>query len=248
MSAAAASSGGDGGEDEARKNDDRKRKEAERSRWRRAEKKAKDEADGKHIAELEKNLESNRASIQSLVAENQRLRNTALKNNAGQANQSLVAENQRLLAENTVLKNNKDQANQSLVAENQRLLAENTVLKNNTDQRLVAKNQRLLDENTVLRNLLQKKSTDQIIWDEVGDDQFEREKVLLDLEQECLEVYRRKVDSVNISRARRHPELAESEAEFTHLILSLGVDPWMGNASPSRYCVDNLVEPNGLTL
>ncbi|CAL5395954.1 unnamed protein product [Camellia sinensis] len=61
----------------------------------------------------------------------------------------------------------------------------------------------------------------QMIWDEVGEDQFEREKVLLDLEQECLEVYRRKVDSANISRARLHQELAESEAEFTHLLLSL---------------------------
>ncbi|CAL1354950.1 unnamed protein product [Linum trigynum] len=62
----------------------------------------------------------------------------------------------------------------------------------------------------------------QMIWNEVGEDQFNREKVLLDLEQECLEVYRRKVDSANISRARLHQELAESEAELTHLLLSLG--------------------------
>lgn len=62
----------------------------------------------------------------------------------------------------------------------------------------------------------------QIIWDEVGEDKFEREKVLLDLEQECLEVYRRKVDRANMSRARLHQELAETEAEFTHLLLSLG--------------------------
>lgn len=62
----------------------------------------------------------------------------------------------------------------------------------------------------------------QMIWDEVGKDHIEREKVLHDLEQECLEVYRRKVDSANISRARLHQELAESEAEFTHLLLSLG--------------------------
>ncbi|KAH1226889.1 65-kDa microtubule-associated protein 8 [Glycine max] len=61
-----------------------------------------------------------------------------------------------------------------------------------------------------------------IIWDEVGEDKFEREKVLLDLEQECLEVYRRKVDRANISRAHLHQELAEAEAEFTHLLLSLG--------------------------
>ncbi|XP_051121204.1 65-kDa microtubule-associated protein 8 [Andrographis paniculata] len=61
-----------------------------------------------------------------------------------------------------------------------------------------------------------------IIWDEVGQDQFERDKVLLELEQECLEVYRKKVDTANISRARLHQQLAESEAEFTHLLLSLG--------------------------
>ncbi|KAG7029548.1 65-kDa microtubule-associated protein 8, partial [Cucurbita argyrosperma subsp. argyrosperma] len=61
-----------------------------------------------------------------------------------------------------------------------------------------------------------------MIWDEVGEDQFDREKVLLDLEQECLEVYRRKVDDANVSRARLHQELAEAEAEFTHLLLSLG--------------------------
>uniref|UniRef100_A0A7N0VJA3 65-kDa microtubule-associated protein 8 n=1 Tax=Kalanchoe fedtschenkoi TaxID=63787 RepID=A0A7N0VJA3_KALFE len=62
----------------------------------------------------------------------------------------------------------------------------------------------------------------QMIWDEVGEDEFERDRVLLDLEQECLEVYRRKVDSANMSRVRLHQELAESEAEFTHLLLSLG--------------------------
>lgn len=62
----------------------------------------------------------------------------------------------------------------------------------------------------------------QMIWDEVGEDQFVREKVLLDIEQECLEVYRRKVDNANISRARLHQELAEAQAEFTHLLLSLG--------------------------
>lgn len=60
-----------------------------------------------------------------------------------------------------------------------------------------------------------------MIWDEVGDDQFEREKVLLDIEQECLDVYRKKVDNANISRAQLHQELADSEAEFTHLLLLL---------------------------
>ncbi|WOL16151.1 65-kDa microtubule-associated protein 8 [Canna indica] len=61
-----------------------------------------------------------------------------------------------------------------------------------------------------------------LIWDEVGQDQFERERILLELEQECIEVYRRKVDSANISRVRLHQALADSEAEFTNLLLSLG--------------------------
>ncbi|XP_038979275.1 65-kDa microtubule-associated protein 8-like [Phoenix dactylifera] len=61
-----------------------------------------------------------------------------------------------------------------------------------------------------------------LIWDEVGQDQLERERVLLELEQECLEVYRRKVDSANISRVRLHQALADSEAELTNLLLSLG--------------------------
>ncbi|CAM8883704.1 unnamed protein product [Rhodiola kirilowii] len=61
-----------------------------------------------------------------------------------------------------------------------------------------------------------------MIWDEVGEDELERERTLLDLEQECLEVYRRKVDNANMSRVRLHQELAEAEAGFTHLLLSLG--------------------------
>jgi len=77
----------------------------------------------------------------------------------------------------------------------------------------------------------------QMIWEEVGEDQFEREKVLLDLEQECLEVYRRKVDNANISRARLHQELAESEAEFTHLLLSLGERSLPGRVYFSSICI-----------
>lgn len=61
-----------------------------------------------------------------------------------------------------------------------------------------------------------------LIWDEVGQDQFERERTLLELEQECMEVYKRKVDNANISRSRLHQALADAEAEFTHLLMSLG--------------------------
>ncbi|XP_075480204.1 65-kDa microtubule-associated protein 8 [Primulina tabacum] len=62
----------------------------------------------------------------------------------------------------------------------------------------------------------------EMIWDEVGEDNSIREKILHELEQECLEVYRRKVDTASMSRARLHQQLAESEAGYTHLLLSLG--------------------------
>ncbi|KAL5725509.1 hypothetical protein ACHQM5_008646 [Ranunculus cassubicifolius] len=61
-----------------------------------------------------------------------------------------------------------------------------------------------------------------LIWDEVGQEEGERERTLLELEQECMLAYRRKVDDANMSRSRLHQALAESEAEFTHLLLSLG--------------------------
>ncbi|CAN6464778.1 unnamed protein product [Victoria cruziana] len=61
-----------------------------------------------------------------------------------------------------------------------------------------------------------------LIWDEVGEDQTEREKVLLELEEECREVCRRKVDRANTSRARLHQQLADSQAEYTSLLVSLG--------------------------
>ncbi|KAG8048054.1 hypothetical protein GUJ93_ZPchr0008g13067 [Zizania palustris] len=61
-----------------------------------------------------------------------------------------------------------------------------------------------------------------MIWDEVGQEENERERILEELEQECQEVYRRKVNSANMSRIQLHQALAESEAEFTNLLLSLG--------------------------
>ncbi|CAD5197465.1 unnamed protein product [Musa acuminata subsp. burmannicoides] len=67
-----------------------------------------------------------------------------------------------------------------------------------------------------------------LIWDEVGQDQLERERILLELEQECIDMYRRKVDSANILRVRLHQALADSEAEFTNLLLSLGERSFSG--------------------
>mgnify|MGYP001794671454 CR=1 FL=1 len=46
-----------------------------------------------------------------------------------------------------------------------------------------------------------------------------------------MEVYRKKVDYANMARSRLHQELAESESEFTRLLLSLGE-----RSLPERVC------------
>ncbi len=65
----------------------------------------------------------------------------------------------------------------------------------------------------------------QHIWDEVGESDSDRDKMLLQLEQECLEVYRRKVDHASHGRAQLHQELANAEAEFAALFSALGESP-----------------------
>lgn len=62
----------------------------------------------------------------------------------------------------------------------------------------------------------------QHIWDEVGETDCERDKMLLQLEQECLEVYRRKVDQASLARARLYQAIVDAEAEISSLISALG--------------------------
>ncbi|KAF8403584.1 hypothetical protein HHK36_011688 [Tetracentron sinense] len=62
----------------------------------------------------------------------------------------------------------------------------------------------------------------QKIWDEIGESDCERDKMLLQLEQECLDVYRRKVEKASKYKADLHQTLAETEAEVANLISSLG--------------------------
>lgn len=62
----------------------------------------------------------------------------------------------------------------------------------------------------------------QIIWDEIGESDSERDKMLLQLEQECLDIYRRKVEKTRKYKADLHQSLAESEAEFANLVSALG--------------------------
>jgi len=52
----------------------------------------------------------------------------------------------------------------------------------------------------------------------------------LQLEQECLEVYRRKVERASHARAQLHQDLANSEAELAALFSTLG-DPAVSRVS-----------------
>ncbi|KAJ8552763.1 hypothetical protein K7X08_020156 [Anisodus acutangulus] len=65
----------------------------------------------------------------------------------------------------------------------------------------------------------------QIIWDEVGESDTERDKMLYELERECLEVYRRKVDQANKSRAQLRQAIADSEAELAAICSAMGERP-----------------------
>lgn len=65
----------------------------------------------------------------------------------------------------------------------------------------------------------------QIIWNEVGETDVERDKMLLELERECLEVYRRKVDLANKCRAQLRQAIADSEAELAAICSAMGERP-----------------------
>ncbi|KAK2650533.1 hypothetical protein Ddye_018022 [Dipteronia dyeriana] len=61
----------------------------------------------------------------------------------------------------------------------------------------------------------------QRIWDEVGEPDIERDKMVLDIEQECLAVYRRKVEEAKSYRAQLHQTIAHAKAEIADICSSL---------------------------
>lgn len=62
----------------------------------------------------------------------------------------------------------------------------------------------------------------QRIWDEVGESDEDRDKMLLQIEQECLDVYKRKVDLAVNSRAQLLQTLADANVELSTLLSALG--------------------------
>ncbi|KAL7147547.1 hypothetical protein ABFS83_06G114700 [Erythranthe nasuta] len=65
----------------------------------------------------------------------------------------------------------------------------------------------------------------QLIWDEVGVSDAERERILLEIEQECSEVFRKKVDHANRSRAQLRQAIADTEAELATICSAMGERP-----------------------
>ncbi|CAN4103976.1 unnamed protein product [Withania somnifera] len=82
----------------------------------------------------------------------------------------------------------------------------------------------VLDE-TTCGSLLQKL---QLIWDEVGETDDERDKMLLQIDQECLDVYKRKVDHAVKSRAHLLQALADAKVELSRLLSALGEKTYVG--------------------
>ncbi|KAF5747527.1 hypothetical protein HS088_TW05G00250 [Tripterygium wilfordii] len=69
--------------------------------------------------------------------------------------------------------------------------------------------------NAFLRELKQ-------IWTEIGETEADKDRMLLELERECLEIYRRKVDEAANAKARLHQTIAAKEAELATLMAALG--------------------------
>ncbi|KAE9456468.1 hypothetical protein C3L33_11555, partial [Rhododendron williamsianum] len=69
---------------------------------------------------------------------------------------------------------------------------------------------------------------EQRIWDEVGESDEERDKMLFQIDQECLDVYKRKVDHAAKSRAELLQTLADANVELTSLLSALGEKTFTG--------------------
>ncbi|PIA63695.1 hypothetical protein AQUCO_00201206v1 [Aquilegia coerulea] len=71
----------------------------------------------------------------------------------------------------------------------------------------------------------------QHVWDEIGESEVDKDRMLMELERECLDVYRRKVDEASNAKARLHQSVVAKEAELATLMAALGE---LGFHSPSQ--------------
>jgi hypothetical protein len=63
------------------------------------------------------------------------------------------------------------------------------------------------------------------IWSEVGEADTERDKLVYEIEQECVEVYRRKVIAANKRRSELQQSIALAESEIENIRSVLGEEP-----------------------
>ncbi|KAK8919270.1 65-kDa microtubule-associated protein 1 [Platanthera zijinensis] len=61
-----------------------------------------------------------------------------------------------------------------------------------------------------------------VLWDEIGETDHERDRMILRLEQDCLNVYRKKVDQERKHKSDLVQALSEGEAEIAKIISVLG--------------------------
>ncbi|CAL9117747.1 unnamed protein product [Musa textilis] len=62
----------------------------------------------------------------------------------------------------------------------------------------------------------------QQIWEEIGESEAEKERMMLQIERECLEIYQRKVDEASKAKAQLHQSVVAKEAEIAALSACLG--------------------------
>lgn len=74
----------------------------------------------------------------------------------------------------------------------------------------------------------------QEIWDEVGENDEERDKMLLQIEKECLDVYKRKVEQAAKSRAQLLQALSDAKIELASLLSALGEKSIAGLGIPEK--------------
>ncbi|XP_072991461.1 65-kDa microtubule-associated protein 6-like [Typha latifolia] len=60
------------------------------------------------------------------------------------------------------------------------------------------------------------------LWTEIGEDKEAKDRMLMELEMECIKVYRRKVEETSNEKAQLHRLLVSQEAELAALVACLG--------------------------
>lgn len=63
---------------------------------------------------------------------------------------------------------------------------------------------------------------EQQLWIDIGESEADKDRMLIELEAECLQVYRRKVEEAANAKARLHQSVAAKEAELATLTAALG--------------------------